>query len=117
MELGELKALHAAIRQAVRSGSLSSAHDVAEGGVAVALAESAIAGGLGASVSGVENLFGEGPGAFLVSGPAEAMTAFGAAARVIGEVGGETVAVEGSFSVALTELERAFTRGLSDLLD
>jgi phosphoribosylformylglycinamidine synthase len=45
------------------------------------------------------------------------MTAFGAAATVIGEVGGEAVAVEGSFSVALTELERAFTRGLSDLLD
>ena len=91
VELGELKALHAAIRQAVRSGSLSSAHDVAEGGVAVALAESALAGGLGATVSGLEELFGEGPGAFVVSGPAEAMTAFGAAARVIGEVGGETL--------------------------
>ena len=53
VELGELKALHAAIRQAVRSGALSSAHDVAEGGVAVALAESALAGGLGATVSGL----------------------------------------------------------------
>ena len=40
-DLGELKALHAAIRQAVRSGALHSAHDVAEGGVAVALAECA----------------------------------------------------------------------------
>jgi len=109
--------LHAAIRQAVRSGSLSSAHDVAEGGVAVALAESALAGGLGATVSALDDLFGEGPGAFVVSGPAEAMTAFGAAARVIGEVGGDVLAIEGALSVPLVDLDRAFSRGLSDLLE
>ena len=50
VELGEVKALHAAVRQAVRSGALRSAHDVAEGGVAVALAECCIAGGIGAHV-------------------------------------------------------------------
>jgi len=116
VELGELKALHAAIRQAVRSGALSSAHDVAEGGVAVALAESALAGGLGATVSALDDLFGEGPGAFVVSGPAEAMTAFGAAARVIGEVGGETLSIEDALDVPLVDLDRAFTRGLGDLL-
>ena len=105
VELGELKALHAAIRQAVRSGALSSAHDVAEGGVAVALAESALAGGLGATVSALDDLFGEGPGAFVVSGPAEAMTAFGAAARVIGEVGGDVLSIEGALSVPLVDLD------------
>ena len=90
VELGELKALHAAIRQAVRSGSLSSAHDVAEGGVAVALAESALAGGLGATVSGLGRSCSARARA-RSSSPArrEALTAFGAAARVIGEVGGE----------------------------
>ena len=31
-DLGELRALHAAVRQAVRAGALRSAHDVAEGG-------------------------------------------------------------------------------------
>ena len=41
----------AAVRDAVRSGALSSAHDVAEGGLAVALAESAIAGRLGAQIT------------------------------------------------------------------
>ena len=93
-DLGELKALHAAIRQAVRAGALHSAHDVAEGGVAVALAEAALASGLGATVSGLaaeDELFGEGPGAFLVSGPPVALRAFGAAARVIGEVGGDAL--------------------------
>ena len=70
-DLGAVKALHAAVRQGVRSGALRSAHDVAEGGVAVALAECCIAGGLGARVAldGVP-LFGEGPGAFVVSGAA-----------------------------------------------
>ncbi len=116
-DLGELKALHAAIRQAVRAGVLHSAHDVAEGGVAVALAECALASGLGATVTGVDDLFGEGPGAFVVSGPAEAMTAFGAAARVIGEVGGDTLTIDGVLSVPLVDLERAHTTGLATLLE
>jgi phosphoribosylformylglycinamidine synthase len=119
VDLGSVKALHAAIRQAVRAGALSSAHDVAEGGVAVALAESCLAGGLGASVSGLASeaeLFGEGPGAFLVSGPAAARAAFGGAARVIGEVGGSSVSIEGVLDVPLDELDRAFTYGLASLL-
>jgi phosphoribosylformylglycinamidine synthase len=118
-DLGELKALHAAIRQAVRGGVVHSAHDVAEGGVAVALAEAALASGLGFAVSGLtseEELFGEGPGAFVVSGPASALAAFGAAARVIGSVGGDTATIDGVLSVPLDELDRAFTYGLADLL-
>ncbi|HLB21902.1 MAG TPA: AIR synthase-related protein, partial [Solirubrobacteraceae bacterium] len=39
-----------AIRDAVRAGELSSAHDIAEGGFLVAVAESALAGGLGAAL-------------------------------------------------------------------
>ena len=38
------------VREAVRAGALRSAHDIAEGGLAVALAECCIAGGLGAAV-------------------------------------------------------------------
>ena len=49
-DLGELRAVHAAVRQAVRAGVLHSAHDVAEGGLGVALAECCLAGGLGATV-------------------------------------------------------------------
>lgn len=115
-DLGELKALHAAIRQAVRAGALSSAHDVAEGGVAVALAESAIHSGLGATVGRLEDLFGEGPGAFIVTGPADAISAFGSAATVIGEVGGDALIIEGAVSLPVADLERAFSGGLADLL-
>ena len=116
-DLGALKALHAAVRQGVRSGALRSAHDVAEGGVAVALAECCIAGGLGARVAlaGVEP-FGEGPGAFVVSGSREALARFGAAARVIGEVGGEALVVEGELELPVAELERTHAEGLVRLV-
>jgi phosphoribosylformylglycinamidine synthase subunit PurL len=116
-ELGSVRALHAAVRQAVRSGALRSAHDVAEGGVAVALAECCIAGGVGARVAldGVP-LFAEGPGAFLVSGPPEAMAAFGAAARVIGEVGGDALAIAGELDLPVAELARVHSNGLAELL-
>jgi phosphoribosylformylglycinamidine synthase II len=116
-DLGSLKALHAAVRQAVRSGALRSAHDVAEGGVAVALAECCIAGGIGAHVdlSGVP-LFAEGPGAFVVSGPPDAMAAFGAAARVIGEVGREALAIKGELDIPVHELARVHADGLAALL-
>jgi phosphoribosylformylglycinamidine synthase len=39
-----------AVREAVRAGSLSSAHDICEGGLAVAVAECCLAGGLGACI-------------------------------------------------------------------
>ncbi len=43
--------LYRAVYQAIRSGSVSSVHDLSDGGLAVALAESAIGGRLGADVS------------------------------------------------------------------
>jgi len=62
------------------------------------------------------NRFGEGPGAFVVSGPAESLAAFGTAARIIGEVGGDTLTIDGALSVPVVDLERAHTTGLADLL-
>lgn len=61
------------VRQVVRDGVLASAHDVSEGGVAVALAECCIAGGLGANVvlddglTAVSSLFSETQARFIVS--------------------------------------------------
>ena len=115
-ELGALRALHAAVRQAVRSGALRSAHDVAEGGVAVALAECCIAGGVGARVAFDGPLFAEGPGAFVVSGPAEAMAAFGSAAQVLGEVGGDALIIAGELDLPVAELARVHGEGLAALV-
>jgi phosphoribosylformylglycinamidine (FGAM) synthase-like enzyme len=118
-DLGELRAVHAAIRQAVRSGALRSAHDVAEGGLAVALAECCVAGGVGAEVSagaGEAVLFGEAPGAFVVSGPHDAFAAFGSAATVIGTAGGDELRIDGALSVPVAELAGVHSGGLAALL-
>ncbi len=64
------------VRDGIRSGAFTSAHDIAEGGLAVALAECCIAGRVGASVELPAGLdpFAEAPGrAFLVSGPEAAL--------------------------------------------
>ncbi|MEA2292187.1 MAG: phosphoribosylformylglycinamidine synthase subunit PurL [Solirubrobacteraceae bacterium] len=116
-DLGELRALHAAVRQAVRSGALTSAHDVAEGGVAIALAECCIAGRTGARVDldGIDP-FAEGPGAFVVSGPREALAAFGSAARILGAVGGEALEIAGADPLGVDELTRVHADGLAALL-
>src|SRR4051794_37513239 len=100
-----LRAVQEAIRDAVRDGSLSSAHDVAEGGFLVAVAESCLAGGLGAMLDlGPVNdpdeleriLFGESPGAgFVVSGSPEALERLGerVALDIFGTVGGDALDV------------------------
>ena len=76
--------VHAAIelvREAVRAGRVGAAHDVSDGGLACALAEMAIAGGVGLEAdldqlvelrgcSGETCLFGEGPGGFVLAGDA-----------------------------------------------
>jgi phosphoribosylformylglycinamidine synthase len=64
------------VRAAVRGGELPTAHDISDGGLATALAECCIAGGIGARVSteaGERALFGEGPGGVVVAGPREAV--------------------------------------------
>ena len=50
VDIAAVRAAQVAIRDFVRDGSLSSAHDIAEGGLLVAVAESCLAGGLGATL-------------------------------------------------------------------
>ena len=52
-------------------------------------------------------LFGEGPGAFVVSGPHDAFAAFGAAATVIGIVGGDELRIADVARVPVDELAAA----------
>jgi phosphoribosylformylglycinamidine synthase subunit PurL len=109
IHIDAVREAQAAVREAVRSGALSSAHDIAEGGLAIALAECCLAGGLGAEIklrldepaagSPDAALFGEGPGGFIVSGTSEALAALGEQVAVVrlGTVGGEalTLAFDG----------------------
>ncbi len=104
------------VRAAVRSGELPTAHDISEGGLACALAECCVAGGLGAVVSLSDTsapqpldaqLFGEGPGGVIVAGPPDVIETLDAAV-VIGEVRGERLEIDGALSVPVAELRTAY---------
>jgi phosphoribosylformylglycinamidine synthase len=121
-DVDELLRTLAAVREAVRSGVAASAHDIAEGGLAVALAECCLAGGLGAEVtlaSYPTALFGEGPGAFLLSGEEAALRALPCEVEVIGRVAGDSVRVRSgghSLAVGLADLRAAHESGLARYL-
>jgi phosphoribosylformylglycinamidine synthase len=118
-ELDAVLAAQAAVRDAVRTGACASAHDIAEGGLAVALAECCLAGGVGvqADVDCVpatlmSTLFGEGPGGFVVSGPEQALRSLGekTTLQLIGTVGGEVLRITlggERLEVGLADLTRA----------
>ncbi len=82
LDLEAAAQLYRKLFEAIQLGMISSAHDLSEGGLAVALAECCIGSNFGAHVSledlldeegdggdMLTNLFGEGPGAILVSIP------------------------------------------------
>ena len=104
-EIGLVKTAIAAVREAVRDGLLHTAHDISDGGLACALAEAAIAGGVGLQVDlgpliGAADpeawLFGEGPGGFVIAGDPvelERLVAAGAA-TVVGVASGTGIAID-----------------------
>jgi phosphoribosylformylglycinamidine synthase len=115
VDFAAAQAAHLAVRDGIRSGALASAHDIAEGGLAVALAECCIAGRVGAVValpSGIEP-FAEAPGrAFLVSGPPEAL----AGLPIIGQVGGTHLEIDATLKVPIAELHEAREHGMVGFL-
>jgi phosphoribosylformylglycinamidine synthase II len=126
-DIAEVAAACTTVRDAVRAGRLSSAHDISDGGLACALAESAIGGGLGCHVdltplidrgcTAEEALFGEGPGGFLISGDRAALESLGG--TVLGEVGGEDLAIaagEPALRVPLRDARTAW-RSLPECLE
>ena len=108
---------------------LHSAHDCSDGGLAVAIAESAILGGLGASVTedAPERwdvaLFGERASRAIVSAAPDAVAtvfalaeAHGVPAAPIGSIGGDALAWTGLFDAPIAELAAAWEGGLERAL-
>ena len=120
--------------RAAEEGLLRSAHDVSGGGLAVALAESALAGGLGAELRVApgrrddEVLFGEGGGRILVSARPEdadrlaalsAEPGAGAHRAPCGTVGGADVVIhvgEREVRLPLDAARDAYEGGLPEAL-
>jgi phosphoribosylformylglycinamidine synthase len=128
-QLEPVRAAIELVRDAVRGGEVSAAHDASDGGLSCAIAECAIAGGIGVEAdldslvelrgaSGESCLFGEGPGGFVVAGSAERLEALGregsrrgVAVMRIGEaIPGqiELAAGEAALSVSLGDAEHAW---------
>jgi phosphoribosylformylglycinamidine synthase len=118
-DVAAVAAACAVVRDAVRAGKLACVHDVSDGGLACALAESAIGAGIGCQVdlqplrdrgcSPEEALFGEGSGGFLLSGERGELEALGGV--FLGEVGGTTIEIaagDRSLTVGLGSAESAW---------
>jgi phosphoribosylformylglycinamidine synthase subunit PurL len=124
------------VRERIREGAISAAHDTSDGGLACALAEMAIAGRLGIEAdldmlverrggSGESCLFGEGPGGIVLALPPEEIGPLLARAEEedveaieLGSVGGDRIeiaAAERDVSVPVGDAERAW-RSLGDVL-
>ena len=117
-DLAKARAAHEAVRDAVRAGDLASAHDVAEGGLLVAIAESCLAGGIGATFDPWPDedplfwLFAESLGTgFVVSGEREAIDRLAQRTplTVHGTVGGESLRAADTsvFEIGLERLREA----------
>ncbi len=118
--------VHAFVLEAIEAGLLHSAHDCAEGGLAVAIAESCLLGDIGAWVGidelgdgeGLINgaagiLFGESQSRFVISFAREALVRLHELAgrhsvpfRGLGSVGGERVGVTRCIDVSLADVRR-----------
>ncbi len=143
VDLTAEKALHEAVLSMVDGGLLSSAHDCAEGGLAVCLAESAMGaegGPVGAGITlddalpATALLFGEAQGRIVVSCPESALPAVLAAADehgvpaarigTVGEPGGALVlempaakGASGGIDIRITELAEAYHTAIPRLMD
>jgi len=108
------------VRGLIRDGVTRTVHDVSDGGVLVAAAEMALAGGRGVALDAGEIdrpahafWFGEDQARYLVGaseGAAQTVRAAaeraGVPARVIGHAGGDSLALNGETPLALSELAR-----------
>jgi phosphoribosylformylglycinamidine synthase II len=132
LDFAREKAVQRSVRTCIRRGLVKSAHDIAEGGIAVALAECSImrpGGMLGVEVRLDENirpdalLFGESAARIIVSAKQEDVESvisiareLGAPAKVIGKVGGRMLTINDLISVAVAELHQRWKDALPKMM-
>ena len=130
IDLSRELAVQSACASAIQARLLHSAHDISDGGLAVALAESCFAGGIGAvvdpgseSVRSDELWFGESPSRMLVSLARQDLeearslaSTRGAAFEVIGRVGGDDIVLGDDAVIPLDAAREKWSNGLSAAL-
>ena len=109
------------VRGLIRGGAVSAVHDVSDGGLLVAIAEMALAGGLGAELDAVPDplpahalWFGEDQARYVVAASPEKADAIHKAAavakvpvRLLGKVGGDAIKLQGEAPLPLARLKAA----------
>ncbi len=119
-------AAEVALVSVLASGSGGYAHDLSDGGLAVALAEMCIASGVGAVVKlpeGVDplwGLFGESTARAIVTcrpDETNALLSSGIPANVIGRVMGNRLNVSGAFDVAVSDIAQVYRDAIPSLME
>ncbi len=117
------------VRGLVRDKTVSAAHDLSEGGLGVALAEMAMAGGLGATLAIAPSiplhafLFGEDQARYVLTATPDAAEAIREAAHaagidcaVIGWTGGDALTIQGDIAIFIGDLRRRHENWLPDFM-
>jgi phosphoribosylformylglycinamidine synthase len=112
------------VRGMIRAGTATSAHDISDGGLLIALAEMAIAEGIGAQLLPAPGAivphawwFGEDQARYIVTVPAEEaglvlakMKGAGVPCARIGTTGGDAIVIGGETPVSVAALKAGFER-------
>jgi phosphoribosylformylglycinamidine synthase len=124
LDLTREQAVNRLVLAAAQSGYLHSAHDCAEGGMLVALAECCLLGSIGLRCPAIRPepplrldaaFFGESPSRYIVSVPSRAMPELQSLARrnhveisLLGLAGGDALEFEGQVKLKLADLRQAW---------
>jgi phosphoribosylformylglycinamidine synthase len=118
------------VRQLIRSGQVDTVHDCADGGLALAVAEMAMAGNIGAVITAVpENmplhafLFGEDQGRYVLAVDMDTAadilyeaSAVGISAVMLGVTGGASLILPGEQTISVADLKAAHESWLPDYM-
>ncbi|WP_036264196.1 phosphoribosylformylglycinamidine synthase subunit PurL [Methylocapsa aurea] len=117
------------LRGLIANRAVTAAHDVSDGGLAIALAEMAMAGGIGATIAAPASLpahaflFGEDQARYIVTAAADKAEAIrneaenaGVACEIIGLTGGDTLTLGAGIAILLADLMRAHEAWLPDYM-
>jgi phosphoribosylformylglycinamidine synthase len=118
------------IRQLIRSGQVDTVHDCSDGGIALALAEMAIAGCVGAEITAMPEglplhafLFGEDQGRYLIAVDEDVAAdilyeagAIGIPVVTLGVTGGDSLILPGEQAISVKQLKAAHEAWMPDYM-